>query len=130
MKEFGILVVDNNLEILQLIERLFSYFKIRVDSFTSSDAALDKLRHCDYKIMITDLDMQESVGLEMAHKAHQINPDLNIVLFIGDSAEQILNLILEPTVSDISGTTLKECNVENMLLDIKNREMGKTFLLD
>ncbi len=130
MKEFGILVVDNNLEILQLIERLFSYFRIRVDSFTSADAALDKLRYRDYKIMITDLDMQESVGLEMAHKAHQINPDLNIVLFIGDSAEQILNLILEPKISDISGTILKECNVENMLLDIKSRETGKTFLMD
>jgi CheY-like chemotaxis protein len=130
MRELGILVVDNNLEILLLIERLFSYFKIRVDSFTSADAALEKLLSCDYKIMISDLDMQESTGLELARKAHQINPDLNIVLFIGDRAEQILNLILEPKVSDISGTTLKECTVESMLLDIKNRKTGKIFLLD
>jgi len=130
MRDPGILIVDDNLEILAVIERMFSYFKIKVDCFTSAITALDSLQKKSYKAMIIAIDMQEMVGMELAHQAHHICPDLNIVLFVADNAEQVLKLTLDPTVSDVSEVPLKSYSFGNMLLDIKYRETGKVFLLE
>lgn len=130
MRVSDILVVDNNPEILAVIERMFSYFKIKVDCFTSAIEALDSLQKKTYKAMIIAIDMQEMVGMELVHQAHNIDPELNIVLFVADSVEQVLRLTLDPTVSDISEVPLKPCSFGNMLLDIKYRETGKVFLLE
>jgi DNA-binding NtrC family response regulator len=130
MRDYGILVVDNSREILDVIERMFSYFKIQVDSFTSAISALDSLHKKSYKTMIIAIDMQDMVGMELAHQAHNIDPELNVVLFLSDSAEQILKLTLDPTVSDISEIPMKSYSFGNMLLDIKYRETGKIFLLE
>lgn len=130
MRAPDILVVDNNPEILAVIERMFSYFKIKVDSFTSAISALDSLQRKSYKTMISAIDMQDMVGMELAHQAHNIDPELNVVFFVADSVEQVLKLTLDPTVSDISEMPLKSYNFANMLLDIKSRETGKIFLLE
>ena len=130
MREPGVLVVDDNPEILAVIERMLSYFKIKVDSFTSAISALDSLQKKSYKTLIIAIDMQDMVGTELAHQAHNIDPELNVVIFVADSAEQVLKLTLDPTVSDISEIPIKSCNFGNMLLDIKYRETGKIFLLE
>lgn len=130
MRDYGILVVDNSREILEVIERMFCYFKVKVDSFTSATSALESLHKSHYRTMIIDIDMQDMVGLELTSMAHEINPDLNIVLFIGDSPEEIMKLSLEPKVSDITSSPLKPYSLSNMLLDIKYRETGKIFLLE
>lgn len=130
MRESGVLAVDDNPEILALIERMFSYLKMKVDSFTSAISALDSLQRKSYKTMIIAIDIQDMVGMELAHRAHNIDPELNIVLYVADNAEQLMKLALDPTVSDISEIPLKSYNFGNMLLDIKNRETGKIFLLE
>lgn len=130
MRDPGILVVDDTPEILAVIERMFSYFKIKVDCFTSANAALDSLQKKSYKALIIAIDIQDMVGMELAHQAHKIDPELNIVLFVADSAEQVQRLALDPTVSDISEVPLKSYTFGNMLLDIKGRETGKVFLLE
>lgn len=130
MRDFGILVVDNNREILDVIKRLFGHFKVKVDSITSATSALESLHNSHYKTMIIDINMQDMVGLELASMAHEINPDLNIVMFIGDSPEEIMKLSLEPKVFDITASPLKPYSLSNMLLDIKYRETGKVFLLE
>lgn len=130
MRDLGILAVDNNRDNLDVIERMFRYFRIKVDSFTSAASALERLQHSHYRTMIVDINLQEMVGLELAYSAQDINPDLNIVLFIADNAEQILKLTLDPTVSDISSTPLKPYKFGDMLLELRQKETGKIFLLE
>jgi len=130
MRDLGILVVDNNRENLDVIERMFRYFRIKVDSFTSVTSALESLQNRHYKTMIIDIDLQEMVGLELAHAAKEINPDMNIVLYVADNAEQIIRLTLDPTVSDISVTPLLPCKFGDMLLELRQKETGKIFLLE
>ena len=130
MKEPGVLVVDDNPEILAVIERMFSYFKIKVDSFTSAISALDSLQKKSYRTVIIAFDLQDMAGMELSRQAQNIDPKLNVVLFVADSAEQVLKLTLDPTVSVISEIPLKSYNFDNLLLDIKYRETGKIFLLE
>ena len=130
MKEPGVLVVDDNPEILAVIERMFSYFKIKVDSFTSAISALESLQKKSYKTVIIAFNLQDMAGMELSRQAQNIDPKLNVVLFVADSAEQVLKLTLDPTVSVISEIPLKSYNFDNLLLDIKYRETGKIFLLE
>jgi len=130
MRDYGILVADNSREILEVIERMFRYFKVQVHSCTCASSALERLRNSHYKTMIIDIDLQEMVGLELAHAAREINPDLNIVLYVADSAEQIIRLTLDPKVSDISSTPLVPYRFGDMLLELKQKETGKIFLLE
>lgn len=130
MNDLGILVVDSNPDILDAIGRMFSYFRIRVDNVTSAAAALNNLKSRQYKTMIIAVSMPEIVGVELARRAHEINPELNVVLFVADGPEKILLLTLDPTVSDITEVPLKPCSFGNMLLDIRYRETGKVFLLE
>lgn len=130
MKDPGILAVDSNPGILDAIGRMFSYFKIRVDNVTSVDSALNNLKTRHYKTLLISLDLSDMVGMELASQALEINPELNVVLYVADSPEQVLRLTLDPTVSDISEVPLKAYKFGDMLLDIKYRETGKTFLLE
>ncbi len=130
MKDLGVLVVDDDSEILSVIERMFGYFKVKVDCVTSAVEALDRLKTKAYKTMITDLDMPEMDGLELARRARELIPDLNVVLFTGNTCEQVMNLILDPQVSDISEVHMKPRGLGDMLMGIMKRESGRTFLLE
>ncbi len=129
MKDLGVLVVDDDSEILSVIERMFGHFKVKVDCVTSAIEALNLLKTRDYKTMITDLDMPEMDGLELARQARELIPDLNVVLFTGNTSEQVMNLVLDPQVSDISEVHIKPSGLGDMLLGIMKRESGRTFLL-
>ena len=130
MRELGVLVVDDDREILSVIERMFGHFKVKVDCVTSAIEALNRLNTKDYKTMITDLDMPEMDGLELARQARELIPDLNVVLFTGNTSEQVMNLILDPQVSDISEVHIKSSGLGDMLMGIMKRESGRTFLLE
>jgi len=130
MKDLGVLVVDDDSEILFVIERMFGHFKVKVDCVTSAIEALNRLKTKDYTTMITDLDMPEMDGLELARQARELIPDLNVVLFTGNTTEDVLNLAFDPKVSDISEVHLKPCGLGDMLMGIMKRESGKTFLLE
>lgn len=130
MRNLGVLVVDNDHSILDVIQRMFGHFRVKVDCVTSASAALDSLQTGIYRIMITDLNMPEINGLELARRARDLNPALNVVLFTGNTTEQVLNLAMDPKVSDISEVHLKPTTLGDMLLGIIGRETGRTFLLE
>jgi CheY-like chemotaxis protein len=125
MQHPGILIVDNNPKILDVIERMFRCFRIKVECITSAASAIERLQNAQYRTLIIDIALSDMVGVALAHRAHEIDPELNIMLFVADSPEQILKLILESKVSDISAIPLKSYNFGGMLLDIKYRETGK-----
>ena len=130
MRNFGVLVVDNDRAILDVIERMFGHFWVKVDCVTSAAAALDSLQTGNYRTMITDLDMPEINGLELARRARDLSPGLNILLFTGNTSEQVLKLAMDPKVSDISEVHLKPTALGDMLLVIIGRDTGRTFLLE
>ena len=130
MKDFGVLLVHDDDEILLVIKRMISYFKIRIDFATSAPEAFDLLKTKEYRTMISDLDLSGMNGIELASKAQKMFPDLNVILFFGKTPEQIIHLAIDPKVSDISGEGLKPCAFNEMLQDIMNKEGGKVFLLE
>ncbi len=130
MKDLGVLVAVDDSAIFAVIARMFSHFKAKVDYAPSAMEALDRLKTREYKTMITNVDMPGIGGLELARKARELNSALNIVLFTGNTAEQVLKLALDPKVLDMSETHQKPCSLGEMLRGIMNEETGRIFLLE
>lgn len=130
MEELGVLVVDDDSAIRGVIERMFGHFKVKVDCARCATEALDRLQTRNYRTMVTDLDMPDMDGRELARRARELLPDLNVILFTGSTPEEVIHLALDPKVSDISEVHFKPCGLGDMLNGILNKETGKTFLLE
>jgi len=130
LKDLSVLVVDDNSAIFAVIARMFSHFKAKVDYAANATDAINCLKTRDYKTMIANIDLPVVGGLELARRAHGLNHFLNIVIFTGNTSEQIVNLALNPRVSDISGILRKPYSLDDLLMDVLTKETGKTFLLE
>jgi len=130
MRDFGVLVVDDDSEILSVIERLFSHFDVKVDCVSSTEEALESLKSNNYKMMVTNVDLPGIGGLELTRKTRESFPDVNIVLFSGNTTEQVIKLVLAPKVLDMSGLHIKPCGLDDILMSIKKQKPGRTFLLE
>jgi CheY-like chemotaxis protein len=125
MRDFGVLVVDDDSDMLSSIKRMFNSYRIKVDCAASASAALDSLKIRDYKTMITDLEMPDMDGLELARKARELFPDLNVILVTGNRSPHVLNLAIEAKVSEVH---FKPFYFNDILTCIMNKETGKTFI--
>lgn len=130
MRVPGVLVVSDDRAILDVIERMFGYFRIKVDCFTSAASALEHLWSRDFKTIIINLDMSDMSGQELARRARELRPSLNVVLFTGNTSEQILKLAMDAKVSDLSEVHMKSTALGDMLMGIIRGETGRTFLLE
>lgn len=129
MKNQAVLVVDADKEVLSVIERLLGHFRVKVDCVMSAAAALDRLKSSNYKTMITDLNLPDMDGLKLACKARERFPNLNVVLFTGNTTEQVMLQVLDPKVSDISDGRSKSCDLSYMMGIVKS-ETGRIFLVE
>lgn len=130
MKDLAVLVVDDDSAIFAVIARMFSHFKAKVDYSANAIEALDRLMTREYKTMITNVEISGMGGLELTRRARELDSALNIVLFTGNTAEQVLKLALDPKVLDLSEINMKPCSLGEMLKAIINNETGMTFLLE
>lgn len=131
MKDLGVLVVHDDGEILSVIQRMFSHFKIRVECVGSTTAALDRLKTKNYRTLITDMDLPGMMnGMEFALKARGLFPGLKVILLSGHSTEQIMNLIIDPKVSDITEKGIKPLALYEIFQDAMNDGTGKIYLLE
>jgi CheY-like chemotaxis protein/predicted regulator of Ras-like GTPase activity (Roadblock/LC7/MglB family) len=58
-------------------------------------AALEQLKQHEYVLLITDYRMPEMDGLDLAREAHQIQPDMQIVLMTAHSTDDLRNTVKE-----------------------------------
>ena len=130
LKDLAVLVVDDDSAIFAVIARMFSHFKATVDYSASAIEALERLMTREYKTMITNVELAGMGGLELTRRARELDSALNIVLFTGNTTEQVLKLALDPKVLDLSEVNMKPCSLGEMLKGIINKETGRTFLLE
>jgi two-component system response regulator YesN len=80
-----ILIVDDDEMILAALGFSFDLLLPGCQIGTASDgaAALDELRRHPFDLILTDYSMPETNGLELAQAAHQISPNVRIVLMSG-----------------------------------------------
>ncbi|MDQ5985212.1 MAG: Sensor histidine kinase RcsC [Syntrophus sp. SKADARSKE-3] len=82
-----ILIVDDELPLVQLMERILMALGYKTIPTTSSEGALELFRHTPdrYDLVITDMTMPKMTGAALAREILEIRPDIPIILCTGFS---------------------------------------------
>ncbi|MBN2551788.1 MAG: response regulator, partial [Spirochaetales bacterium] len=75
-----ILLVDDDTTALDLMREILSEKKYEVDTASSVDGAIEKLRSQHYHALITDLKMPEKSGIELLEYVAGTYPDIPVIM--------------------------------------------------
>lgn len=80
MKPLSILVVDDELNVRQLLNKILSKEGYTVYTACDGVDALDVFQSTNIDIIISDIKMPRMTGIELLHKIKQIEPDVGFIL--------------------------------------------------
>ena len=83
MKKTEVLVVDDERETCELLEMALSRQGMQVTTCTTAADALEKIASRDFDVVLTDLSMPETSGLEVCERVIALRPDVPVVLITG-----------------------------------------------
>jgi DNA-binding NtrC family response regulator len=116
-----ILIIDDDEETLELISTLFRRAGYEVDTATTSMEALEKCSENFYSLLLVDLVLPDSDGLQLIKKIYDTDPRIRKVMITGypsiQNAVQALNL-------GVDAYLIKPLNVSE-LLQVVEEQMDK-----
>jgi CheY-like chemotaxis protein len=85
-----ILLADDKPYIRTALARFFHYHKVEVVEASTGKEAWDKINTEKIDLVISDIDMPEMNGLELAKNIRRSYPDLPIFAFTGSSGDPVI----------------------------------------
>ncbi len=79
----SVLVVDDDLIECRSLSEFLKLDGYQVDSATSGQEALDKLRQSSFDILLADVNMPEVTGFDLLHEVNKNCPDTAVILITG-----------------------------------------------
>jgi DNA-binding NtrC family response regulator len=117
MKKYNLLLVDDDPYILEGIGESLESNGYKVTRASSGEAAVDLLGASHFDLVITDLVMESTDGIQVLKKAKELNSDIQVIILTGfgdvDSAIEALR-------SQADDFLLKPCESQEMLFRVKN----------
>ncbi len=77
------LIVDDEAIVCERLRPPLERVGLEVETFTDSQAALDRLREATFDILVTDLKMPKPDGLEMLKLVREISPSTHVFVITG-----------------------------------------------
>lgn len=78
-----ICIVDDERIVCERLQPVFEKNGCLVETFTDSQAAMERLSHKAFDILITDLKMAHPDGIELLRFARQRSPEIRVVVITG-----------------------------------------------
>jgi DNA-binding NtrC family response regulator len=75
-----ILIVDDEAHIRKLYTDMLSREKFKTDAAPDGEEALRKIAESDFDLVILDIEMEDTSGLELLKKIKAIRPNLPVIL--------------------------------------------------
>lgn len=101
-----VIYIDDYEALVFLVGRLLRKQGYRASTFESGEAALDWLRthpHEPVDLVVTDQNMPGLSGVEVAHLAHGLRPDLRVAIVSGHVNDKLLAEAAEAGVHEVLG---------------------------
>ncbi|HEY4744204.1 MAG TPA: response regulator [Desulfuromonadaceae bacterium] len=112
MKTRDILVVDDDIHYLRLFSMCLEYEGFDVCAASGGNEALEMLEQETFRMMITDFNMPEINGVELASKVREQCSDMRVVIV---TASNISNIVEAAIRAGISGIFSKPLDMEKLL---------------
>jgi len=114
MSEKTILLVDDEEIILKSYSRNLTQNNFKVDTASSGEEAVAKLRANRYRMVLTDLMLGTGMsGIDILVEAKKINPELCVVIFTGFGD---MTTAIDALRQGADDYLLKPCNIDDVIL--------------
>jgi len=101
IKEPSILIVDDDSDVLKMTDNFFKESGMEVHCVGSGSQALEKVREKNYAVMLTDFNMPEMNGLELAEKVREIAPQIRIIMATGNPSQELSDLAIKAGIATV-----------------------------
>lgn len=116
-----VLVVDDEASIRDLLAKTLALADYDVDVAANGQAAVDRVRHNGYSLLITDLKMPGLDGLSVITEARRVDAQLPVIVITGYSSE---STAIEAANLGVSGYLTKPFKVPKVL-EVAARALGE-----
>jgi DNA-binding response OmpR family regulator len=111
MQGKGVLVVDDDLEILKLATAFLEREGMAVHCASSGEEAIRLVRENRITLTITDHHMPGMKGIELAGRIREIVPDMLILMITGDISDETRCLAREAGIHEVFAKPVHFCEI-------------------
>jgi signal transduction histidine kinase/DNA-binding response OmpR family regulator len=120
----NIMVIDDEETICNLCKKVLEEDNYTVDTFTDGKLAIEKFNEKNYDIVLTDLALKDTTGMEILKRVKQLSPKTDVIIMTGfvdiDSAVELMktgayDYIPKPFEIDNLKLRIRKC-IENRAL--------------
>jgi YesN/AraC family two-component response regulator len=117
MENNHLLLVDDDPFILEGIGSDLEINGYRVSRAASGEIAVDLLEKMNFDLIITDLIMETTDGIQVLKKAKEINPEVQVIILTGYGD---LSSAIKAMRNQADDYLLKPCESQEMIFRVKN----------
>lgn len=117
MENNNLLLVDDDPFILEGIGADLEINGYRVSRASSGEIAVDLLEKMDFDLVITDLIMETTGGIQVLKKAKELNPEVQVIILTGYGD---LSSAIKAMHNQADDYLLKPCESQEMIFRVKN----------
>jgi len=121
MREFNLLVVDDDRMYLKMIELLFKEAGLKALCVDSGEEALGIIKEKPFGLIFTDYHMRGMNGLELAGRIREMVPDARIVMTTSDPSPEVTALAMRAGISRVTAKPYKLIHVLDIIDEEKQR---------
>ena len=120
-----ILIIDDERAIRSTLSEILQHEGYKVETAENGEEGLEKFKAQTFDVVLCDIKMPKLDGIEFLEKAHQLNPDIPIIMVSGHGTiETAVDAVKKGAFDYIS----KPPDLNRMLITIRNA-MDKTTLV-
>jgi len=117
-KKTRVLVLDDEPIVGERLKASLENAGFSVDTFASSQSALDSLRREHYDMLVTDLKMSGPDGLDVLREAKSTNPEIKAVVITGFATTDTAREALSSGAVSFLAKPFKMSKLKEILLEL------------
>jgi DNA-binding NtrC family response regulator len=110
-----ILLLDDEPIVAERVKSSLEMSGYYVDSFISSNDAIDTLKKIKYDILITDLKMSSPDGIEVLQIARELQPDIKAIVITGFATKQTAETVMNKGAVEFLAKPFKLSQLKKIL---------------
>ncbi len=118
-----VLLVDDEIEFLQTLSSRLELRGLTVDTATSGEAAIDKIKQQEFDVIVMDLSMPGIDGIETMEKIKEINPVAELIMLTGHASVESGVKAIKTGAGDFLQKPVEMSTLLEKIGEAKNRRM-------
>jgi DNA-binding NtrC family response regulator len=111
-----IIVIDDEKIVCDMAKKILENEGYEVDTFTDSQAALEKIKNQRYDLVITDLKMENVSGMDILREVNKLYPETKVIML---TAYATLDATIEAIRERIYDFFPKPVKIEDLKKSVK-----------